>query len=377
MRKYLRKTAIAAVAVFEKLRVVIEMKPAKKIPHMSLNKLPQPELSESEKRDIDAFWAKYGLKIKDYSWFRMYYGITGIKNPAFIPQEIQFYSLLPHYNFGTFIKAWRDKNVFDRLLPKAHFPKTIIKKCNGRYYDGEGNFVSAHEKEKLKNLLFDAKQVIVKNTQITGLGKSVTKYTFNKLEDTEKLLNEWDNNFLVQEVIHQHRFFAQFNDTSVNIMRLYTWFCDGEVHVLCPIIRFGLPGAVTDISFVDGEEVARFVGITPDGHLHKEVIGTNGEKQSVADFVKDVDEPVPFWDEIVQMIKNQALQLPYFNLVGWDVTVDESGKPVIIEYNINKPGSVFPQMAHGPFYGEYSEQALAFLKDKKNQKKYLPLGMRA
>ena len=56
-----------------------------KLANTFLKNNPQPPLTISEKKEIDDFWAKYGVKYPDYSWFQMYYGVTGIHNPKFIP----------------------------------------------------------------------------------------------------------------------------------------------------------------------------------------------------------------------------------------------------------------------------------------------------
>ena len=68
--------------------------------------------------------------------------------------------------------------------------------------------------------------------------------------------------------------------------------------------------------------------------------------------------------------------LDHFDIVGWDFTVADDERVVCIEYNIKRPGTVFYQNVNGPFFGEYTEQALEFLKDKKNQAKYIPEWMR-
>ena len=59
-----------------------------------------------------------------------------------------------------------------------------------------------------------------------------------------------------------------------------------------------------------------------------------------------------------------AKNVPYFSWIGWDVTVDEDGKPVVIEYNILNPGTVLYQFG-GPLFDNRTELALGFLKDEK------------
>ena len=47
------------------------------------------------------------------------------------------------------------------------------------------------------------------------------------------------------------------------------------------------------------------------------------------------------------------LKLPFFNLVGWDVAIQEAGNPVLIEFNTN-PG--LSQSAFGSGMGVYTER---------------------
>ncbi len=64
---------------------------------------------------------------------------------------------------------------------------------------------------------------------------------------------------------------------------------------------------------------------------------------------------IPSYHEAVETVKRLHLQLPFFNLIGWDVAIDENGDPVVIEWNA-KPG--LSQSAYGPGFGEYTERIL-------------------
>ena len=66
----------------------------------------------------------------------------------------------------------------------------------------------------------------------------------------------------------------------------------------------------------------------------------------------------------------------HFDIIGWDFTVTDDDKIVCIEYNVQRPGTVFYQYVNGPFFGEHTDKVLEFLKDKENQKKYIPKRLR-
>jgi hypothetical protein len=61
-----------------------------------------------------------------------------------------------------------------------------------------------------------------------------------------------------------------------------------------------------------------------------------------------------------------ALELRYFDVVGWDVTVDSDSRVICIEYNIKYPGTIIYQFAHGPFAGEKTNEFLSFLTSEEN-----------
>ena len=342
--------------------------------HDRLKANPRPELTAEQKKEIDAYWAAYGIKFSDYSWFQLYYGMTGIADPRYIPQEFYFYMVLPYYNSRRLIQAYKDKNAFDTYIPKKYFPKTILKRISGDFYDKDGVFVTGDVNDpKLREILSAHQSVIVENALDSGRGENVKKHTFRTEEDIAAMLKTWNvRDYIVQEVLEQHPFMAQFNESSVNIIRINSWYHDGKVEISTPVIRFGLPGYATDCCFIDGEEVVHLVGVTEDGLIRDKVIDLTGKVENLSDYVSVNDRRVPAWDKITDMIRESAARLKHYHLIGWDITVSADEEPVIIEYNILYPSPYSSQATDGPMWGEHTDQLLAFLKDKRNQDKYIP-----
>lgn len=338
-----------------------------------LERNPQPELTENEIDEIDKYWAQYGIKYTDHSWFRFFYGVTGIKDPRFIPRDVYLKIIVPYYNEAKMESAWKDKNYFDIFLPDTKFPNTVLKNISGKFVDCNGEDVIG-EDEIIKVLMsYKGKSVIVKNSWDTGAGKSVQKYKIEDEEDARRILKEWNhNNFIIQEVVNQHPTLAAFNETSVNIMRLTTWYHDGEVHILAPSVRVGTKGQITDVCTIDGVELVNTVGIKENGQFRDFIVDQHGIK--IPSNMED--KFVPEWESVKKTVKNGHKHIKHFDIVGWDITVDEQNQVLCIEYNIARPGCIFYEYANGPFFGEYTDDALAFLKDKKNQEKYIPKWMR-
>ena len=373
MKRFIRK-AYDLIGKYLDLRKEYIYYKAKNEPaHQYLSLNPMPELTIEQREMIDSYWRQYGIKFNDYSWFRWFGGISGEVDPRYIPNDIYAYIIWPYYNNESFCEAYKDKNFFEQIMPAIRFPRVVMKRINGRYYDSENKFYDCKDEKALVSLLMTVKEAIVKDAWDSGEGRGVKKYIIENEADAKKILNEWQSdNFLVQEVIHQNKCFAQFNESSVNIMRITSWYHDGKVEILAPSLRVGTAGYVTDVAYIDGVEVANVIGITEEGYFKPILYSQDGKKTEIDKYVDNPKCRIPCWDEIITIIKENHPRLSHFDLVGWDFTVTDNNEVVCIEYNIRRPGTVFYQYTSGPFFGVHTEDVLGFLKDKDNQEKYIP-----
>ncbi|MBO4848277.1 MAG: hypothetical protein J5586_03900 [Clostridia bacterium] len=331
-----------------------------------------PDLSPIQKREINDFWKKYGVRKVNYKWYRMYYGITGTVDPRFIPHSILATVAFPYYNDLAKAKTWADKNEFCRVLPSMRFPATIAQRINGRYYDEERHSYGSVITQEYVNKVFDKIRsydqscIIIKQTQMTNSGKGVKKAIVQSNEDLSRLLESLSSsNFIIQKTIVQHSFFNQFNPSSVNIIRVTTWRDANEVYAFAPCVRFGIKGSFTDITFVNGKEFLNVAPISDDGFVGEYYYTLAGEKNKL----NLKDNKVPCWKELIDTVKKQHEMLDYFDVVAWDMTVDDDNNLICIEYNIQEPGSIVYQFAHGPMFGDKTEALLAFLAHDENRKR--------
>ena len=100
-------------------------------------------------------------------------------------------------------------------------------------------------------------------------------------------------------------------------------------------------------------------GILRDGIYQLDIIG---KPESVkcgwyCNIESEIDNYlIPSFPQILDFVKELHFRLPYFRLIGWDVSVDMEGNPVMIEWNRSAELS---QVAHGPAFGDYTEEILA------------------
>lgn len=271
--------------------------------------------------------------------------------------------------------AWKDKNLFERFLPDVHFPKAYLKKINGRFFDQNENYLP--NKKVVSEYLLDMKTkdgVIVKDAWDSGEGRGVKRYIIEDKKDVEQLFSDWkaSNNFIVQEVVKQNICFSQFNESSVNIVRVNSWRHDDQVEILSATLRIGTAGKVTDICYVDGVERANLCSVSMDGCFGDKVIDQFGQIRKTSDIINNPSSVIPKWNEIIQTVKNNHRKIDHFDIIGWDFTVDINNNIICIEFNVERPGSVFYQYVNGPFYGEFTDDILSFLKEKRNQDIYIP-----
>lgn len=334
-----------------------------------------PQLSLREKEEINEYWKKYGIRFRDFSWFRRYYYVTGRKDPRYLPHPLLELIVYPYYNDLSKAEAWADKNAFPRHLPEMNYPATIAQRINSKTYDAEHHYYGTEINEAFTKAVYrrikdrGLDSVIIKQTLDTNSGHGVRKYPISSPEDVREALLASDmHNFIIQEPIKQHPFFAQFNDTSVNVIRFNTWRNEDEVVIFSPCLRFGCSGSVTDVSYVDGVQIISAAGINKDGVVDDVYWTNRNEKKPL----KIENKEVPMWQEMCRLVKGCHMYLDYFDIVAWDITIDYNNQIICVEYNLEEPGSIVYQYIHGPFLGDYTDEFLAFLRDPERQKRLIP-----
>ena len=336
-----------------------------------LNKMELPELTKDEISDITAYWGRKGIIFPDYTWFQLFYGITQIHSPLFIPQPIA-YAVIQKGNNQEMIPGWDDKNIYEILIPTVVFPNTYCHYIHNVYYDKDWNIIDTKSKglNNIAEIIIKCcrkdNSFILKRTSNTGCGRGVRKFVFKDKADIIDILQSLPSNedYIIQESIRQHSMLAKFNKSSVNILRVLTYRCEENIEVLSVSFRFGIDGQYTDVAFKDGQEIVNVVGVDIEKGIFKnKLFDTNGEKPyTLPDGVNG--EKIPGLEKVIEMAKSGHKRLFHFNFVGWDFTIDEFEQPICIEYNIKSPGVMLYQFANGPLAGALTDKFLEALSDK-------------
>lgn len=179
----------------------------------------------------------------------------------------------------------------------------------------------------------------------------------------EKLLEEYQQNFLIQECLKNHKVLADLHPESINTFRVMTYIWNGEVKC-CPIIlRIGQGRKNVDNAHAGG----MFIGIKDSGELCREAF-TEFQKRYTEHpdtKIRFENYQIPQIKKIVEAAKKLHSKILQVGIISWDLTLDENENVVMIEANIRGGSIWLIQMAHGcGLFGEDTAEILKFISEK-------------
>lgn len=320
------------------------------------------KLTKEQKKEIQDFYVSMiGKKIPLYC-HEYFYSRTGVFTKEYVPNNIYHCEIVPKANVHRLQSALGDKNMCDFLFPGENIVHSILKNMNGYYYY-EGRPVSEEESIALcqnmeKVIIKPARKSEGQDVQFFNVKDGVTDL-FGKT--IGQLFKEYKQDFLIQDWVRQHKDMAALNPTSVNTMRILSYRSGMEVLIIYSVVRIGKNGSVVDNQCAGGISTT----ISETGHLGKVAFGGFSK-----DNITKTDTGItlegyqlPSFDKAIAMVKRLHLKLPFFNIVGWDVAIQEDGEPVLIEFNTN-PG--LSQSAFKSGMGKYTERIIRELWPRPN-----------
>lgn len=322
----------------------------------SMKLCPMKPLTKGQEADVQAFFKKHiGREVPTY-WHQYLYSRNGLWSEKYIPASIYNSEIIWRLNKFHFRHAYTDKGFYDTLFHDMNRPRTIVKNVNGYYYDDRHPLSEIEAIERCSNL----KEAIIKPSLggTWGNGVKLIQSTDGIITDTncsvKDLFASYKQSFIVQERLEQHPDMAKLNPTSLNTIRVMSYRRGEEIVILYAIVRIGRNGQV-----IDNETAG---GIKADidlqtGRIKGYAMGGPKEPQMP---LTDVGTPtdgyqIPCFDKILKVVKEMHFRLPYFDLVGWDMSVDKDGNPTLIEWN---RAAELSQAAHGPAFGDLTEEIL-------------------
>ena len=313
-------------------------------------------LSQGQKKDIQSYYQKtLGHKVPVY-WHEYFSSRNDAFSVKYIPSSVHHVEIVYRLNYYDFRLAYVDKALYDTFFPDVNRPTTVIKNINGYFYDGNKSITKAEALARCSSL----PEAIIKPTLGGMRGQGVGFFsTDNGITDkglpVEKVLSNYKVNYIVQEKVHQHEDMARLNPTSLNTLRVLTYRDGDQIFALYAIARIGKSGqyidnlsaggVFADVNLETGRVIKCGYGTYKENHLLTTSVGTPLDNYLI-----------PSFDKVISLAKELHTRLPYFNLIGWDFGIDEDGEPVFIEWNRNP--DIYSQTAHGPAFGEMTDEIL-------------------
>lgn len=325
-----------------------------------------PPLTNEEKEKIDEFWKPYSFAYPeiDYQSFQTFKNLTGAStvDVRHCPGAIRTMYFMKWFNNPNYSVACQNKALLDKLFPHIKTPKTIIRCMGGYLYDSNYRMISVAEAVQcIINSIQNGSDLIYKPS---GLGGSrgirfiTSETTESALKQTARsLIGSASIAFVIQEVMCQHPFMAQFNPQSVNTIRVTSLLHKGEVHVLAGLIRVGKLGNRVD-NFSAGGFIIGFDIKT--GRCNSWAMTHENIRYSVLPSGLDLSSKtiiLPNIDKLHQMVTYMHSQIPYIKMISWDIAIDTDEEFVLIENNFAGMIQIHEAVT-GPLFGELMKPLL-------------------
>ena len=297
------------------------------------------------------YWKKYGYKPAKY-WYQVFSDREQKVDPRYIPDDLYYGEMLPYFSNSQFRRFGEDKCYHDVWFADIKRPQTVCKNIAGVYYDAEMNPITQEKAVEL--VLAFPGECLIKPSIDSGEGRLIRFFTPETAtkESVTEAMNAMGANFLFQASVKQHPILAQMNPSSLNTIRVVSFFFEGEVHILSCNYRVGAPDSKVDNIGAGGFACQVF----EDGHLCYRAVNRKAQwVEESNNGIKFADIVLPSFDRVLDTVRRKHRELAHFKLIGWDFSVDTEGDPVFIEYNVC-PGT--NQITCGPTFGDLTEKVL-------------------
>ena len=172
-------------------------------------------------------------------------------------------------------------------------------------------------------------------------------------------------NYVVQEFVKCSHDIAQLYNGCVNTFRIMTYRWKDGFYVMPGVLRIGSGGGEFDNAHAGG----MFIAINEEG-----VLQGNAQTEFMNIYEKHPDSGILFngykingYPKVVDAVLKMHAVIPEIGSIAWDITIDDTDSPLLIEANIRNSGFWIIQCAHAcaPF-GERQPDILRWIRKMKS-----------
>lgn len=278
-----------------------------------------------------------------WPWVVLYSEVRGEFIEGWMPNDYYRFEFLPRMNPEKFMRLSEAKTIDHKLFNKR-IVEPIFFRLNNFYYDRKGVFKTVTDVE---NLLKKVNcEIIIKPDS----GRSGNKIQFANSEDLNLKLLDADSDLVFQRVVKQHDELNKLYPHAINTIRVLTYInSEGKVDTRFAFLRFGIGGNRVDNTGKGGG----WIPISLNGDVYQAAY--NGYGLSIGEEhpntgIKFSNLVIPNFGKVLKICQDAHLTFPYTRVIGWDVFINEEGKPKLLEWNANNPGFWNAEAVFGPFF---------------------------
>lgn len=260
----------------------------------------------------------YGSSILDYFIFQ-YFNLNRRGRKTFATERISM-------KYGKKLNYSEDR---DYLEDKSLFNEKFSSYINRDWLD-----LNVASIDEFKQFMFKHNEAIVKAVD-GSQGKGIFLLKESEITDFSKTYQELkDLSCICEERVVQISEMREFNPSSVNTMRITTWYDvkTDDVKIMGACLRMGVSEAIVDNACAGG--------CFADIDLETGVICTPAITTSFNEYrihptshKKILGFQIPLWDEVLDTVKEAARLLPSVPVIAFDVVINSERKVLLIEGN--------------------------------------------
>jgi len=307
----------------------------------------KPRISSNVLKQCDEYAREVLGSKKHAPWLKTYAQFCGEFKEGWIPNSYYSDHVVQKLK-GEYGKLSNNKAVSARLLGTDLIPDIA--------YSVNGLFTSADLEPiphaQLADYIFARCDCVVFKIDDSRQGKGVFVYDRGNFPTQA----HWQNG-VFQSFIQQHDFFNQFADSGVATIRLITVVDDNGV-ISCRSAFVRIPRKTDTL-------VRAITSVTVAIHLDSGILHDTAHLPNMTPLTEHPDsnlafanQAIPNFAECVDTCIELQKKLPFARTIGWDVTVDQSGKPVIIEWNGVDHNLFTSEAIQGPCFADLGWEKL-------------------
>lgn len=245
---------------------------------------------------------KYGTGYYDYQEFE-FYNLNKLERKTYLTR-VKNNAIVKKFNNKEYFKYFDDKHEFNKRFNKYLKREWLV--LNENY-------------EEFVNFCSNKKDIIVKPIDgCGGVGVELIKLNNKNLKTLYNKLIK-NNQLLIEEKIEQNKLVSKLNKSSVNTLRIVTFYDGKKTHILNNVFKIG-NGGVTD-NFSSGS-MYTFV---ENGHIIVPAIDNKDNIFEIHPISKEkiVGYEIPNYDKAIDLVKECSKVCKEIKYVGWDVAILE------------------------------------------------------